>query len=239
MSNLNLSLRLSAAAQWVPQYARLCDVGTDHAALPIWLMQQGRIHSAIATDIRTGPLERARKNVERYGFSGKIQLRLCDGLSGVTAPEVDTASICGMGGKMMMAILEAAPWTQNEVRLILQPMKSLGELRKWLSQHGYCIEQERVIWEEGHWYTLLSVVGKNDETVLTPGMEEVGIPNRWCREENRLNYLNYAVERLERQKKGLERSEKTPDQNRMAYLQAALAELAIWRHSLEKGVWPI
>lgn len=238
MSDLNLSLRLRTAAQWVPEQARLCDVGTDHAALPIWLMQQGRLSSAIATDIRPGPLERARRNVERYGYAGKIQLRLCDGLSAVSFQEVNTVSICGMGGNMMLSILEAAPWTRDEISLILQPMKSLGELRKWLSACGYRIEEERVLLEEGHWYTLLLVKGGSEDCCLTPGMEEAGVPAHWRREENRLEYIKYAWKRLERQKAGLERSQKEMNQSRMAYLQAALTELAVWYHDLEKGVWP-
>lgn len=235
---MNLSLRLRTAAQWVPEQACLCDVGTDHAALPIWLMQQGRLNSAIATDIRPGPLERARRNVERYGYAEKIQLRLCNGLSAVSVQEVDTVSICGMGGNMMISILKAALWTRDEISLILQPMKSLGELRKWLSVYGYRVEEERVLWEEGHWYTLLFVKGGSDNGHLTPGMKEVGIPAHWRREENRLEYLKYAWKRLERQKTGLEQSQKEMNQRRMAYLQAALTELAVWYHDLEKGVWP-
>lgn len=71
MKQINLSQRLSAAAAWVPLGARLCDVGTDHAALPIRLMQEGRVRRAIATDIRQGPLDRARGNVERYSYTGQ------------------------------------------------------------------------------------------------------------------------------------------------------------------------
>lgn len=238
MRNVNLSLRLHAAAEWVPQQARLCDVGTDHAALPIWLMQQGRLRSAIATDIRRGPLERAQQNVERYGYTGQIGLRLCDGLSAIAPEEVDSVTICGMGGNMMISILEAAPWTREQTALILQPMKSQGELRNWLRENGYRIEKERVLWEEGHWYTLLAVRGGPDPVALTPGMQEAGIPARWCREDNWPAYLAYLQKRLERQKTGLERSARGADQERLAYLQAALAELAAWHDRLERGVWP-
>lgn len=238
VNHLNLSLRLSAAAQWVPKDARLCDVGTDHAALPIWLMGKGWLRSAIATDIRPGPLDRARNNVERYGFADRIQLRLCDGLSQVMPQEVDTVTICGMGGNMMISILQAAPWTRQAVKLILQPMKSLAELRRWLLEQHYRVEQERVVWEEGHWYPILLVQGGRDTVQLTPGSEAVGIPARWCREESRLSYLDYAMERLQKQRNGVKRSAE-PDQCRVEKLQAALAELTVWRQALEKGVWPV
>lgn len=67
--------------------------------------------------------------MERYGYADQVQLRLCDGLAAVQPGEVDTVTICGMGGKMMISILEAAPWTTDGVTLILQPMKVPGELR--------------------------------------------------------------------------------------------------------------
>lgn len=238
MRNVTLSLRLHAAAAWVPPQARLCDVGTDHATLPIWLMQQGRVRSAVATDIRPGPLERARRNVERYGYGGQIALRLCDGLAAVRPEEADAVTICGMGGNMMASILAAAPWTRENTALILQPMKSQDELRRWLAGHGYVIRRERVLWEEGHWYTLLDVRGGVESAVLTPGAQEAGMPARWCREDDRLGYLAYLRRRLERQKAGLERAAGEPDRMRLAYLQAALAELSAWHDSLERGVWP-
>lgn len=239
MKHISLSLRLSAAADWVPEGARLCDVGTDHASLPLWLTLRGRLRGAIATDIRQGPLQRARHNVERYGCADKIELRLCDGLSAVAPTETDTVTICGMGGKMIQSILQAAPWTQEETSLILQPMKSQGELRSWLLANGYRIRKERVLLEEGHWYTLLSVHGGQSERVsLTPGEMEAGSPACWCRTDDRLGFLRYAVQRLARQRDGLTRSSTGGNPVRLDYLRRALAELSEWREQLEQGVWP-
>lgn len=239
MSKVMLSRRLEMAAAWVPQGARLCDVGTDHATLPIWLMEQGRLRQAIATDIRSGPLERARRNVERYGHGSAIQLRLCDGLAAVEPEEVDTVSICGMGGKMMISILEAAPWTVEGVNLILQPMKAPGELRQWLLRHGYTIREERTLWEEGHWYTLILAHGGTESEPLTPGMEEAGRPDCWRQGDDWQGYLTYLLARLHKQKTGLERSEKGLDPQRLAYLEQAMLELSHWREQLEKGAWPL
>ena len=117
-------------------------------------------------------------------------------------------------------------------------MKSQGELRSWLLAHGYCVEQERVLWEEGHWYTLLKVTGGAAEDTLTPGALEAGLPARWCREDDWLGYLKYMEQRLTRQKTGLEQSAAGGDPVRLAYLKAALAEFAAWRALLERGVWP-
>ena len=61
---LELTPRLRAAAELVPEGARLADVGTDHGYLPAWLLLRGRIDSAIAADLRpapwTGPGRRRR-----------------------------------------------------------------------------------------------------------------------------------------------------------------------------------
>ena len=239
MSRVQLSCRLETAAQWVPEGAHLCDVGTDHATLPIWLLEQGRLAGAIATDIRPGPLDRARRNVERYGYADQVQLRLCDGLAAVQPGEVDTVTICGMGGKMMISILEAAPWTTSGVTLILQPMKAPGELRQWLIGHGYTIQEERTLWEEGHWYTLMLAHGGTDDVTLTPGREEAGIPSRWRQGDDWQGYLEYLLARLHKQRTGLERSEKAADPARLTYIQQAEKELTRLREQLMEGVWPL
>lgn len=239
MSRVQLSRRLETAAQWAPSGARLCDVGTDHATLPIWLLEQGRVTAAIATDIRSGPLDRARRNVERYGYADRVQLRLCDGLAAVQPEEVDTVTICGMGGKMMISILAAAPWTSSGVTLILQPMKAAGELRQWLIGHGYTIQEERTLWEEGHWYPLILAHGGMDAVTLTPGREEAGIPSRWRQGDDWQGYLEYLLARLRKQRTGLERSEKAADPARLIYIQQAEEELTRLREQLMKGVWPL
>ena len=46
---LTLPPRLRTIADLVPPGARLVDVGTDHAYLPVWLLSHGKIASAIAS----------------------------------------------------------------------------------------------------------------------------------------------------------------------------------------------
>ena len=92
----------------MPQGAHLADVGTDHGFLPVWLRLHGRVASAIASDLRPGPLSRARENAAAWGVDG-IDFRLCDGLADIGAEECDTVVIAGMGGENIAAILSAAP----------------------------------------------------------------------------------------------------------------------------------
>ena len=87
-----------------------------------------------------------------------MSFRLCDGLSGINADEVDTIAIAGMGGETIAMILEAAPWTREQnTALVLQPMSSMDELRRWLQASGYMIAEERLAREGDTIYTALSV----------------------------------------------------------------------------------
>jgi tRNA (adenine22-N1)-methyltransferase len=123
-------------ADMIPVGAVLADVGTDHAYLPAALVLEGKIGGAIAADLRQGPLSRAKETVREYGLNGKIAFRLCDGLSGIRPEEVNAVSIAGMGGETIAMILEAAPWTREQnTALVLQPMSSMDELRRWC-KHG-------------------------------------------------------------------------------------------------------
>ena len=138
MRTVELTPRLRSVAELVPRGARFADVGTDHAYLPVWLLQQGRITGAVASDLRPGPLERARGTAEKYGLTGRMDFRLCDGLSGIQPDEVNTIAMAGMGGETIAAILAAAPWTwERECLLLLQPMSAQPFLRRHL-RAGSC-----------------------------------------------------------------------------------------------------
>ena len=124
---MELTPRLQAIAFQVPQGARLADIGTDHGYLPAWLLLNGKIETAIAADLRAGPLERARETSRQYGLEGAISFRLCDGLTGIAEDEVDTVAIAGMGGETISAILGNAPWIRDKL-LLLQPMTGASHL---------------------------------------------------------------------------------------------------------------
>ena len=76
----------------------------------------------------------------------------------MSAGEVDDIAIAGMGGETIVAILEAAPWVQNEgVRLVLQPMTRAEDLRRWLLTHGFSVLEEHLIRDKHHLYPVLAV----------------------------------------------------------------------------------
>lgn len=165
---MELSPRLRLVAELVPHDARFADVGTDHAYLPVWLILHGVIDKAIASDLRPGPLERARETAEKYSVADRIDFRLCDGLTGLRAGEANAIVIAGMGGETIANILAGAPWTkEKEITLILQPMSSQPDLRLWLSENGYAIEKECIAREGKTLYTIMLVKAGEMKT-LTP-----------------------------------------------------------------------
>lgn len=153
---LKLRPRLRCIAEAVPDGARLVDVGTDHACLPVWLLREGRIPYAIASDISPGPLARARRTAEKYGVTARMDFRLCAGLDRVAPGEADAVVVAGMGGETIVSILSAAPWLRESgAVLLLQPMTKAEVLRRWLTEHGFCIASERLVEDKGTIYAVL------------------------------------------------------------------------------------
>jgi len=163
---MELTPRLQIVADLVPSGTKFADIGTDHAYLPTWLILHGVIEHAIAADLRPGPLERARETAEKYSVSGKMDFRLCDGLTGLREEEANAIAIAGMGGGTIAHILENASWTKNEgITLILQPMSSQEDLRRWLASNGYRIEKERIAREDKTLYTIFLVKAGTEENM--------------------------------------------------------------------------
>ena len=157
---LTLQPRLQMLADMVPCGSIVADIGTDHGYLPVWLLQEGRIPRAIASDIHAKPLEHARETAAEFGVSDRIEFRLCAGLDGFVPIEVDTIVIAGMGGETIASILEGAPWTREDgVLLLLQPMTKTEYLRIWLADKGYHFTEERLVSDKSFLYPILCVKG--------------------------------------------------------------------------------
>ena len=154
-----ISKRLEKVASFVPQGAILLDVGSDHAYLPIDLVERRRINSAIAGEVVEGPYQSAVKNVEAHGLKEKIQVRLANGLAAFEeADQVSVITIAGMGGRLIATILEEGlEKLANVERLILQPNNREDDLRIWLQEHGFQIVDESILEEAGKFYEILVV----------------------------------------------------------------------------------
>lgn len=155
---IHISERLKTAAGLIGDGKRLADVGTDHGYVPIYLMEQGRIPCAIAMDINRGPLARASEHIRRYGMESYIQTRLSDGVAALGAGEADSILIAGMGGGLVIHILESGSGVcQNVSELVLQPQSELARVRSFLDENGYVIETEEMVKEDGKYYPMMRV----------------------------------------------------------------------------------
>lgn len=175
-----LSKRLQAVADFVTPGNRAADIGTDHGFLPIYLVQSGRCPSVTAMDLREGPLERAREHIAAAGLENSIQLRLSDGMNGLSEGEADCAVIAGMGGLTVIRILEAGEKLLPGLKeLVLGPQSDIAKVRRWLREHSMYIDKEELVHEAGKFYPVLHVV--------------MGCPDR---EEERLRGRADVVRRL-------------------------------------------
>ena len=151
-----MNKRLSAIAELVQNGKGLVDVGTDHGQLPAQLAASGYTGALYASDIREGPLMAARRTAEDASLSDRIRFLLCDGLSLCPPEEIDTIVIAGMGGDMIVKILDEADWCmKEEYRLILQPMTKAEVLRYWLIYNEFAIEKETVVEDGGILYQII------------------------------------------------------------------------------------
>lgn len=159
-----ISKRLLTIANYVNPGSRVADIGSDHAYLPVFLIQAGKAVSAIAGEVNQGPWTSAVQHVKEAGLSERIDVRLGDGLSVVENGEVDTICIAGMGGALICQILEAGIKRLSSVsHLILQPNVAEKNVRKWLYQNGWELKGESILKEDGILYEVLSVTRGNPE----------------------------------------------------------------------------
>ncbi|AYW48677.1 tRNA (adenine(22)-N(1))-methyltransferase TrmK [Tetragenococcus osmophilus] len=161
-----LSTRLAQIASFVPEQARLADIGSDHAYLPVYLASNGKIDYAIAGEIAQGPLQAATSQIKKYGFTHKIIPRLADGLAAIQVEDqIDTIIIAGMGGLLTKRILtegQSEGFLSNKERLILQPNNHEQLLRHWLATNHYQIYDEKIIEDHGKIYEIIVALPKKE-----------------------------------------------------------------------------
>ena len=150
----------------------VADIGCDHGYVSIYLVQSGAAKGAVAMDVRKGPLQGAADNISEYGLSDKIVTRLSDGFAELKKGEAEAAIIAGMGGKLMMRILEDGdPVALGIKEAVLQPQSDFDEFREYLRNKGYTIAEENVIFDEGKYYFPMRVIFGRGEDHLEKAVE--------------------------------------------------------------------
>lgn len=161
MKNYILSKRMAAVARLVPFGVSACDIGCDHGFVAIYLVREHICPKVIAMDIRQGPLSRAREHIESAGLSSYIETRLSDGMEKLNIGEAECIIAAGMGGRLVVKILEDYPEKRNSLRyMVLQPQSELAFVRRYLRSEGLVIRKEDMVLEDGKFYPMMLVEGK-------------------------------------------------------------------------------
>lgn len=154
---MELSARLKAVAVRVAPYQKVADIGSDHAYLPVWLLQNRKIAFAVAGELQPGPLEAVRRTIKEAALEDYVVARLGDGLEIVEPGEVEVAVLAGMGGAAIKGILERSPVVVAQLhRIVCQPMIGAAVLRRWLENNGWHLVSEELVKEDGHLYEVIS-----------------------------------------------------------------------------------
>ena len=161
---MQISERLKTVASFVTEGMKVADIGTDHAYVPIYLIKEKKIPSALAMDIRTGPLKRASDHIAEQGLTKQIETRLSDGFSAFQKGDAQSVVIAGLGGELMIQILTLGKPVILEVsEFILSPHSEIHKVRGFLMEQGFFIKKETMLQEDGIYYTVLKAVyGEGD-----------------------------------------------------------------------------
>lgn len=230
---MQLSLRLSAIAEMVTEGNRLVDVGCDHGYLPVYLVLNKKIPSAIAMDVRKGPLSRAEEHIAQFGLERYIETRLSDGLAALSPGEGDTLVIAGMGGPLMERILtEFAEVRESFGEMILQPQSDIPHFRYFIREQGWEIQQEEMVLEDGKFYPMMRVEKAENIPAYSRKEEAFG---KLLLERRHPVLKEYLLRELRIQKDIAEKLEKAPNQEAVAErLQEVKEEQQLILAALEK-----
>ena len=198
--SIALSQRLLKCAEMITPNTKIADIGTDHAYVPIYLALNKKITHAIASDLRQGPIEHANQNIIAYNLENMIETRLSDGLENISENEVDEVLIAGLGGNIIINILEKVHWKNK--RFVIQPMKYERRLRQYMAKSGYNLISEKAVICSKKVYTVMEVVFTGKKYNISPEEEYIGkiIPNK--HDPSSIAYIKKQIKDLKNRKKG-------------------------------------
>ena len=160
---MKLSERLELVLSFVEPGESAADVGTDHGHVPVELVRRMIVKKAVAMDVRKGPLSRATENIDLAGLTDKIETRLSDGVAKLLPGEADSVVIAGMGGELIIKILENGRHMWDSVKQwVLSPQSEIFKVRRWLFENGFVIRKEEMVLEDGKFYTVMDVRREKD-----------------------------------------------------------------------------
>lgn len=212
LEKLNLDQRLLCVASFVRCGSRVADIGTDHAYIPVYLLQNGISPSAVAADLREMPLKNAEKTIAQFSLTDKIQTVLSDGLNKIDKDSCDDIIIAGMGGLLIEEILSNTQWIlDNKYRLILQPMSHQEDVRRFLFENGFEIIGEKCCHDSKHCYCVIAAQYCGRKKEYTPAEIYTGTLNKNGDEASKI-YLQKQLNRLSKRHNALKNAAIEPNE---------------------------
>ncbi len=203
---MELSKRLQAVADLLDCHEKIADIGCDHGFVSIYLIESKKASWCLAMDVNKGPLERAEEHVIEKRLSTYIETRLSDGAKGIRfiedeqgneRLEVQAALIAGMGGRLIIQILQdSLDKFKGMDEFVLQPQSEIAKVREFVRRMGYHIEKEDMILEDGKFYPMMKVVrgeAITDYEINIPDSLKVG----YICEEDKAAFKNKKKEQLQ------------------------------------------
>ncbi len=215
-----ISKRLEKLANLIPPGKNVADIGTDHAYLAIYLVKNNLANKVLAIENNDNPLKIARKNIKKYGFENKIELRKGNGFKNIVFNEVDISVIAGLGGLTINSILnDSIEIAKNMKYLVLQPMSDVNLVRAYLIAHGFKIVDEELVFEDGRYYEIL-LVNKGKMNEMDDMLLEIG--PILLKKQHRLltGYLEEKIFHYRKIINSLNMSSKVGSQEKKKYLEA-------------------
>lgn len=160
---MDLSKRLESVSNMLSNGKIVADIGTDHGYIPIHLIQTEKCKKVFAMDVNKGPYEKAKLHIAGYGLSDQITTRLSNGMKELNDGEVNAIIIAGMGGGLVIKILDQDRrlWSQID-EFVLQPQSEIHKVRKFIQENGFIITDEDMVLEDGKYYPIMKVIKGND-----------------------------------------------------------------------------
>jgi len=198
MGKIKLDSRLSAVADFVREGVTVADIGTDHAYLLAYLLEENKIKKGIAADLRKGPLDNAKRTLIDCGQLEKVRLILSDGLDEIKKGDCDDIVIAGMGGILIKDILERTPWIYDKkIRIIAQPMTHAEVLREFFINNGFRILKESAATDGKRHYCIILAEFDGEKRFAENWYTYVG-ELTYNNDEISLAYINKVISALEK-----------------------------------------
>lgn len=154
---IHLTPRLSSVMRMTGDSRHIVDVGCDHGRLSAALLHADEERRVTATDISPSSVKKAERLRDKCGFSGRMDVYLADGFLPEYKEAPDCAVIAGMGGMLIADIISRGMNISRTLnRIVMQPMRGVEELRRFLYEENFHALDEELIYDSGRFYQVLA-----------------------------------------------------------------------------------